>query len=327
VKRRDFITLLGGAATWPLAAHAQQPAMPVIGFLDSRAPDAVVAGRLRAFRLGLKEIGYVEGENVAIAFRGAENQLDRLPELAADLVRRQVAVITAVAAPSIFAAKAATSTSPIVFITGDDPVGIGLVASLARPGGNLTGIGFFTTELAAKRLELLRELLPAAARFAVLVNPTNAATTDATLREVEIAARTMGLQIQVFTANTSREIDAAFEGMGRERPDALFVANTPFLNARAVQLAQLATFHRLPAIYGLREFAEAGGLMSYGSNIGDAFRQAGVYTGRILKGAKPAELPVVQASKFELVINAPTARMLGLTVPDRLLVAADEVIE
>jgi len=327
MRRREFITLLGGAAvTWPLAARAQQPAMPVIGFLDSRSPDAV-AGRLRAFRQGLKEASYVEGENLAIVYRWAENELDRLPELAADLVRRQVAVIVPVAASSIFAAKAATTTIPIVFITGDGPVSIGLVASLARPGGNLTGIGIFTTELAAKRLELLRELLPTAARVAVLVNPANAATTEATLREVEPAARTMGLQIQVFNANTSREIDAAFESMERERADALFVASTPFLNARAVQLTQLANFHRLPAIYGLREFAEVGGLMSYGANVADAWRQASVYTGRILKGAKPADLPVVQASKFELVINAPTARMLGLTVPDKLLVAADELID
>jgi ABC-type uncharacterized transport system substrate-binding protein len=329
MKRRAFITLLGGTmAAWPLAARAQQqPGMPVIGFLDSRSPDDAVASRLRAFRQGLKETGYVEGENVAIVFRWAENQLGRLPELAADLVRRQVAVITPAAASSILAAKAATSTIPIVFVTGDDPVGLGLVASLARPGGNLTGIGFFTTELAAKRLELLRELLPTAARVAVLVNPASKATTEATLREVEPAARTMGLQIQVFNANTSLEIDAAFESMGRERPDALFVATTPFLNVRGVQLAQLAAFHRLPAIYGLREYTEAGGLISYGTNIADAFRQAGVYAGRILKGATPADLPVVQASKFELVINAPTARMLGLAVPDKLLARADEVIE
>jgi putative ABC transport system substrate-binding protein len=326
LKRREFILALGGAAAWPIAARGQQAAMPVIGFLDTRSPDAV-AGRLRAFREGLKETGYVEGENVAILYRWAEGQIDRLPELAADLVRRQVAVITPAGASSIFAAKAATSTIPIVFVTGDDPVGLGLVASLARPGANLTGIGFFTTELAAKRMELLRELLPKAVRVAVLVNPAQAATTEATLREVEPAARTMGLQIQVFNANTSHEIDAAFESMGRERPDALFVGATAFLNARVVQLAQLAAFNRLPAIYGLREYAEAGGLMSYGANIADAFRQAGVYTGRILKGAKPADLPVVQASKFELVINAPTARMLGLTVPDKLLALADEVIE
>jgi len=273
----------------------------------------------------LREAGYVEGENVI--FRWAENQLDRLSVLATDLVRRRVAVIIPAAASAILAAKAATSTIPIVFVTGDDPVGLGLVPSLARPAGNWTGIGFFTTELASKRLELVRELLPTAAHVAVLVNPASAATTEATLREVEAAARTLGLQIQVFRANTSREIDAAFEAMGRERPDALFVATTPFLNVRGVQLAQLATFYRLPAIYGLREYAEAGGLMSYGTNIADAFRQAGVYTGRILKGAKPEDLPVLQASKFELVINAPTARMLGINVPPTLLARADEVIE
>src|SRR5262249_46703149 len=240
MRRREFMSLLGaGGVAWPLTAGAQQPAMPVIGFLDNRSPEAG-ASRLRAFRQGLRKTGQMEGENVAIVFRGAENELDRLAELAADLVRRQVAVIVPVAASSIFAAKAATTTIPIVFITGDDPVSIGLVASLARPGGNLTGIGIFTTELAAKRLELLRELLPPAARVAVLVTPANAATTEATLREVEPAARTMGLQIQVFNANTSREIDAAFESMERERVDALFVASTPFLNARAVQLTQLA---------------------------------------------------------------------------------------
>jgi putative ABC transport system substrate-binding protein len=227
-----------------------------------------------------------------------------------------------------FAAKTATSTIPLVFTMGDDPIDLGLVASLARPSGNLTGISILTIETAAKRLELLRELLPKVARVAVLANSAaSAATTEATLREVELAARSIGLQIQVFNANTSREIDAAFESMGRERADALFVATTPFLNTRVVQLAQLATFHRLPAIHALREYAEAGGLISYGANMEDAYRQAGIYAGRILKGAKPADLPVVQASKFELVINAPTARMLGITVPDALLARADEVIE
>jgi putative ABC transport system substrate-binding protein len=327
VKRRELIALLGGAAVaWPLTARAQQPAMPVIGYLDPRSPDAI-SERLRAFRQGLKETGYVVGENVAIEYRWAENQLDRLPMLAADLVRRQVAVITPAGAPSIFAAKAATSTIPIVFMTGDDPVGIGLVSSLARPGGNLTGIAFLTTELAAKRLELLRELLPKAARVAILVNPDSAAQAEVTLREVQPAARTMGLQVQVFKANTSREIGAAFESMERERPDALFVAPDPFFAARRVQLAHLATRHAVPAIYIGREFAEAGGLMSYGANIADAWRQAGVYTGRILKGIRPADLPVVQASKFELVINAETARILGLAVPTTLLARADEVIE
>jgi len=325
--RRDFITLLCGAtAAWPLAARAQQAAMPVVGFLNSQSPGGLT-DRLRAFRQGLKDTGYVEGENVAIVYRFAENQIDRLPELAADLVRRQVAVITTTGNTSVvLAAKAATTTIPIVFVVGEDPVKLGLVASLARPGGNLTGINFFVTELAAKRLELLRELVPAAARIAVLVDPANATSAEA-LRGVEAAARTMGVQIQVLNANTSREIDAAFESIGRERPDALFVGNSPFLADRRVQLAQLAARHAVPAIYQDREHTEVGGLISYGASVADAYRQVGVYTGRILKGAKPADLPVVQSSKFELVINAQNARMLGLTVPDKLLVAADEVIE
>jgi putative ABC transport system substrate-binding protein len=327
MRRRECLTLLGGAAAaCPLTARGQQPAMPVIGILDPRSPDAI-SERLRAFRQGLRETGYIEGENLAIVYRYAENQFDRLPELAADLVRRQVAVIVPVAASSIFAVKAATSTIPIVFVTGDDPVGIGFVASLARPGGNLTGTSLFTTELVAKRLGLLRELVPTAARVAVLVNPDSAATTEATLRDVEPAARSIGMQIQVLNANTSLEIESAFESIGRQRPDALFVAGTPFLNVRFVQLVQLAAFHRLPATYALREFVQAGGLMSYGASITDAFHQAGVYTGRILKGAKPADLPVMQSSKFELVINRPTARMFDIVVPPTLLATADEVIE
>jgi ABC-type uncharacterized transport system substrate-binding protein len=319
--------MLGAAAAWPLAARAQQPAMPVIGLLDSRSPEALT-DRLRGFRRGLKDTGYVEGENVSIEYRWAENQMDRLPALAAELVRRQVAVIVSsgsVAAAS--AAKAATVMIPIVFLVPEDPVKLGLVASLARPGGNLTGINFFLGELTAKRLELLRELVPGAAHVAVLVNPANAANTETTLRDVEPAARTMGLQIQVLNASTSREIDAAFATIARERPDALFVGNDAFFNARRVQLVLLAGRHGLPAIYWDREFAEAGGLMTYGSNIVDVYRQVGDYAGRILKGAKPADLPVVQSSKFELVINAQTARMLGLTVPPTLLAAADEVIE
>jgi putative tryptophan/tyrosine transport system substrate-binding protein len=326
MRRREFISLLGGAAAWPLAARAQQPAMPVIGLLDPRSPDTV-EGRLRAFRQGLKEVGYVEGENVAIIYRWAENQLDRLPELAAELVRRQVAVIAALNTSSALAAKAATTTIPIVFIVGEDPVRLGLVASLARPDGNLTGVNLFSGELTAKRLELLREMVPQAARIAVLVNPAFAPDTETTLRDVQSAARAMGLQIQVLNASTSREIDAAFATFAHERPDAVFVGIDVFFNGRRAQLVNLASRHAVPATFVNRDFAEIGGLMSYGSNIADAWRQAGVYTGQILKGAKPADLPVVQSSKFELVINASTARMLGLTVPDKLLATADEVIE
>jgi putative ABC transport system substrate-binding protein len=328
VKRRTFITLLGGsAAAWPLVARAQQPAMPVIGWLNPTSPDFFADG-LRGFRQGLKDTGYVEGENVSIEYRWAENQMDRLPALAAELVRRRVSVIVASGGfDPVFAAKTATTTIPIAFLFGDDPVKAGLVASLARPGGNLTGINFFTGELAAKRLELLRELVPRAARIAVLVNPANAAITVSTLRDVETAARAMGLQIQVLTADTSREIDAAFATFVRERPDALFVGPAPFFTQRRVQLIQLEARHAIPATYSGRQFAEAGGLMSYGASLTDSLRQVGVYAGRILKGAKPADLPVVQASKFELVINAQTARMLGITVPPSLLATADEVIE
>ena len=300
--------------------------MPVIGLLDPRSPDAM-ADRLRAFRQGLKEVGYVEGENVTIIYRFAEDQNDRLPELAAELVRRQVTVIAASATTAAPAAKAATTTIPIAFIAAEDPVRLGLVASLARPGGNLTGINFFSSELAAKRLDLLHELLPRAARIAVLVNPANATNTASTLRDVEAAARAIGLQVQVLNASTSREISAAFENVGRDRPDALFVGPDTFLIARRIQVVQLAAFHRLPAVYPARDFLEVGGLMSYGTNIMDAFRQLGIYAGRILKGAKPADLPVMQSSKFDLVINAETARMLGLTVPPSLLARADEVIE
>jgi putative tryptophan/tyrosine transport system substrate-binding protein len=327
MKRRTFLTLLGGAAAaWPLAARAQQPAMPVIGFLNPASPDAF-ADRLRAFRQGLKDTGYVEGENVAIVYRWAEDQLDRLPALAADLVRRQVAVIATVTSHSTFAAKAATTSIPIIFSLAEDPVRLGLIASIARPGGNATGINILSGELVAKRLELLRELVPGAARVAVLVNPANATSTETTVRDVELAARTIGLQIQVLNASTSREIDAAFAALARERPDALLVATDTLFTTRRVQMSLQAMRHAIPATYSAREVVEAGGLMSYGSNLTDALRQAGAYTGRILKGAKPADLPVVQASKFELVINHQTARMLGLTVPDKLLVAADEVIE
>jgi len=327
MKRRTFITLLGGAAAaWPLAARAQQPAMPVIGFLDTRSPDAV-ADRLRAFRQGLKDTGYVERENVGIEYRWAEGQYDRLPVLAAELVRRPVAVIVATNAASALAAKAATTTIPIAFVTGADPVKDELVASLARPGGNVTGINLVSAELTAKRLELLRELMPVADRVAVLINPANVSTAETTLRDVVPAARAIGLQIQVLNASTIREIDAAFASIVRARPDALFIAIDQFLISRRAQLVNLVSRHTVPATFPSREFTEIGGLMSYGANIPDAYQQVGVYVGRLLKGAKPADLPVVQATKFELVINASTARMLGLTVPDKLLALADEVIE
>lgn len=327
MRRREFVTLVGGAVALPLAARAQRPLTPAIGFLDRRSSDAL-ADRLRAFRHGLKEAALVEGENVAIEYRWADNQLDRLPVLAAELVRRPVAVLVASGGtPVALAAKSATSTIPIVFLAAEDPVRLGLVASLARPGGNLTGVNFLNIELSAKRLELLHELVPAAARVAVLVNPANAANTESTLRAVEPAAHAMGQQIQVFNASNSREIDAAFATLAREQPGALLVSGDGFFDSRRVQLVQLAAHYHVPAAYSGREYAEVGGLMSYGSDIADAYRQVGIYTGRLVKGAKPADLPVVQASKFELVVNNQTARMLGLTVPPSLLATADEVIE
>jgi ABC-type uncharacterized transport system substrate-binding protein len=328
MKRREFITLLGGAAAaWPLVAHAQQPAMPVIGFLDSRPPEAMTS-RLGAFRQGLKDAGFAEGETVSVVYRWAANNIDRLPEMAAELVRRQSAVIVTTGGPTTaVAAKAATDTIPIVFLVGEDPVRLGLVSSLARPGGNLTGINLLANELEAKRLELLLQLVPRAVRIAVLINPADSRNTETTLQEVGAAARSMSLQIQVLRASTPREIEAAFAAIGQDRPDALFVGSAAFLNIRRVQLVQLANYHRVPVTFSLREAAEAGGLMSYGPSIEDAYRQWAVYAGRILKGAKPADLPVVQPSRFELVINLATARMLGLAVPDRLLVTADEVIE
>jgi putative ABC transport system substrate-binding protein len=325
VRRRDFITLLGGAAAWPVVARAQQPAMPVIGFFFSQSADPF-AHRLRAFRQGLKEAGYVEGQNVVVEYRWAEGQYGRLPMLAVELVRRQVAVIVAPGENATLAAKAATTTIPIVFAVAEDPVRHGLVASLARPGGNLTGINFFNAELVPKRLELLRELVPKASRVAVLVNPSNISG-ERTEKEVEAAARALGLQTQIFKASTNRDIDEAFAALVRGRADALFVAPDGFFNSRRVQLATMATRHAVPMTSPTREIAEAGGLMSYGPNIADAWRELGVYAGRILKGAKPAELPVVQSSKFELVINNQTARALGLTVPPALLATADEVIE
>jgi putative ABC transport system substrate-binding protein len=328
MRRREFISLLGGAAaTWPLTVRAQQSVMPVVGFLHRGTPDGFTA-RLRAFRDGLKDSGYVEGDNVAIEYRWAENVLDRLPALADDLVRRRVAVIAAPGGlPQALAAKAATATIPIVFMVGEDPARLGLVSSLARPGGNLTGINVFSVEVSAKRLEVLHTLVPRSTRVAVLVNPANAVTTETTLRDLEPAGRAMGLQIQVRNASTPHEIDVVFASFVGERPDAVFVTLDQFFFSRRVQLVNLASRYAVPATYALRDFPEAGGLMSYGTNLSEAFRQVGVYTGRVLKGAKPADLPVVQATKFELVINAQTARMLGLTVPPMLLATADEVIE
>src|SRR6516225_5503923 len=326
IRRREFITLLGAAVAWPLATRAQQTALPVIGFLEIRSPETIVE-RLRAFRQGLRETGYVEGENITIDYRWAE-QLEQLPELVGQLVRRQAAVITTAGGfATALAAKGATATIPIVFGVAEDPAKLGLVTSLARPSGNLTGVNLMGLELTAKRLALLREMLPGAAHVAVLVNPANVANTQTTLHEVAEAGRAMGLQTQIFNAGTSREIDAAFAAFGRERPDAVFVGQDAFYSGRRVQLANWAVRHALPMTSASRDFCAVGGLMSYGTDIVDTYRQEGVYTGRILKGAKPADLPIVQSAKFDLVINAQTARMLGVDIPATLLARADEVIE
>jgi putative tryptophan/tyrosine transport system substrate-binding protein len=327
MRRREVITLLGGAAAWPLAARAQQPALPLIGFVNGGAADAA-ADRVRAFRKGLGETGYVEGQNVAVVYYWLDGQYDRLPALMADLVRGRAAVIAVPGTTAAaIAAKAASATMPIVFGVGEDPVQLGLVASLARPGGNATGINFFSQEVSTKRLELLHALTSKAVRVAALVNPASATNTETTLREVREAAHAIGLQIQVLNASTSREIDAAFVTIGRERPDALFVASDAFFASRRVQLATLAARDRVPAAYASRDIVAVGGLMSYGTDIADMYRQAGVYAGSILKGAKPADLPVVQSTKFELVINLQTARALGIEVPPGVLAIADEVIE
>jgi putative ABC transport system substrate-binding protein len=327
VKRRAFISLLGGAVAWPLAARAQQPAMPIVGLVGPRSPEE--STRLgAAFRKALNETGYIEAQNVMVEYHWLEGKYDRLPALMADLVRRRVAVI---ATPAFTAAapvvKAATTTIPIVFGVAEDPVKLGLVASFARPGGNATGINFLASEVAAKRLGLLHDLVPKAVRIAVLINPANAPTAETTLRETSEAAHGLGLQIQILNASTSREIEAAFATLVRERPDALFIAPDGFFTSRRVQFATLAAHHRVPAAYFSREFVEVGGLMSYGSDISDVYRQVGVYTGQILKGAKPADLPVVQSTKLEFVINIQTAKALGLEVPPQLLASADEVIE
>jgi len=326
VKRREFITLLGGAAVmWPYAAHTQQPALPVVGYLSSVAPVAY-AHLVAAFRKGLSETGFVEGQNVALEFRWAEGRYDRLPALAADLVGRQVAVIVAGSVPAARAAKAATATIPIVFTAGADPVKVGLVASLNRPGGNLTGVYSFGGEVATKGLGVLRELVPSAAVIAVLLNPKNPIA-ELTKRDVQGAARLTGQKIQFLNASSERELDSAFASLVQQQADALLVGNDAFFNSRVGQLAALAGRHAIPTLYSRREFAAAGGLVSYGPSLADTYHQVGIYTGRILKGAKPADLPVVLPTKFELVINRKTAETLGLSVPPTLLALADEVIE
>jgi putative ABC transport system substrate-binding protein len=327
MRRRDVLTLVGsGALAWPLAARAQQPAMPVIGFLSVKSA-AEVAGDVAAFRQGLKEAGYSEGQNASIAFRWAEGQVGRLPALAADLVQRQVRVIVAASGPAALAAKAATATIPIVFELGNDPVAVGLVASLNRPGGNITGVTTLSVELGQKRLELLHELIPTATNIAVLVNPNNATPLETQSMDLQAAARSLGLQLHVLQAGSDRDLEAVFATLIQLRAGGLAIGGDAFLNTRSEQLAALALRHGVPAIHQPRDFAAAGGLMSYGSSTADAVRLAGVYTGKILAGAKPADLPVLQAVKVELVINLKTARALGLTVPTALLVRANEVIE
>jgi putative ABC transport system substrate-binding protein len=328
MRRREFIALVGGAAAvWPIVVRAQQPAMPVVSFINGGSPEGM-ARPAAAFRRALQEAGYVEGQNVAVEYHWLEGNYDRVSALIGDLIRRRVAVIAIPGAtPATIAAKAATATIPIVFGLGDDPVQLGLVASLARPGGNVTGTNFFFSEAAAKRLGLLHDLVPNASRIAVLVNPSNAANTESILRDLPEAARPIGLQIQILKAGTISEIDEAFAVAGRERADALFLAPDAFFTSRRGQFATLAARDRIPTSCGNREMVEAGLLMSYGANLLDMFRQVGVYTGKILKGAKPAELPVVQSSKFEFVINLQTARALGIEVQSAIQLLADEVIE
>jgi putative tryptophan/tyrosine transport system substrate-binding protein len=328
IKRREFITLLGGAAaSWPLAARAQQPAMPVVGYVYPGTPEGSSADQTAAFRKGLSESGFIEGRNVTIEYRWAQNDYSRLPEMVADLVRRRVSVIAAMGGtPAALAAKALTATIPIVFSTGSDPVLTGLVASLNRPGGNVTGITFMTAELSAKQLGLMHELLPGAARFGMLVDPQSPNAEIAT-QDARTAVTTLGRQIEVLSASSSREIDTAFASLKQKRVEALLVSPTPLFSNRRVHLAGAAMRYAVPVIYADRQYAEAGGLMTYGSNIPDQYRQAGIYTGRILKGEKPADLPVMRPTKFEFVINLQTARTLGIEVPPTLLALADEVIE
>jgi putative ABC transport system substrate-binding protein len=328
MRRREFIALIGSAAaSWPMPARAQQPGGPVVAFINGGTLE-VSAPKAASFRTGLSEVGYVEGRNVVLEYHWLEGHYDRLPALMADLVRRGVAVIaTPGSTPASLAAKAATTTIPIAFGVSDDPVKLGLVASLNRPGGNATGINFFVAELIAKRLRLLHDLIPKAAHITVLVNPTNAPTAEATIRDVEKAAPAMGLQYQVLNAATAGEINTAFADFERERPDALFVAPDGFFASRAVQFAILTARDRIPATYPERDFVAVGGLMSYGTDIAEMFRQVGAYSGRILKGEKPAEIPVAQLAKFEFAINLQTAQALGIEVPSGLLSIADEVIE
>jgi putative ABC transport system substrate-binding protein len=326
IGRRQFMSALGGAAVWPLTARAQQPALPVVGLINGGTPDGSVRNAA-GFRKGLNETGAIEGQNVTVEYHWLDSQYDRLPALLADLIRRRVAVIATPGNATTLAAKAATATIPIVFGVAEDPVQLGLVASLARPGGNATGINFFGQQVAAKRLRLLHDLVPKAVRVAVLLNPANASTAETTLREVQQAAPTIGLQIQIFNASTTGEIDAAFVSFARERPDALFLAPDVFFSSRRGQFVTLTARDKIPAAYANPDDVAAGGLMSYGTDVADMFRQVGVYTGRILKGAKPADLPVLQSTKFEFVINLQTARALGIEVRSDVLSIADEVIE
>ena len=326
MRRRDFITLLGGAAAWPIAAGAQQPALPVVGFFSGRSPDDS-ARYGAAFRKGLSTSGAIEGQGLMVEYHWLDGQFDQLPALMADLVRRRVTVIAGIGVPIVLAAKAATASVPIVFAVADDPVGLGLVASLARPGANATGINFLALEVVAKRLNLLRELLPKATRIAVLVNPTNGTTADSTLRDASEAAGALGMQIHALKARTVGEVDAAFATMVRDQVDALFVGADAFLISRRVQIAITAARHGIPTVNAGREEVEAGALMSYGFDTEDVYRQIGDYTSRVLKGGKPAEMPVQQTTKFEFLINLTTARVIGLDLPAALLARADEVIE